>query len=135
MVGPVIVVLTRRDRDEGGMMVVEITETTLKRLDNYASVLLKEQREAERFQWRVMTCEVMQAAEKARTRAREVSAIVAYARYLQRIQSGLDHPRYIYGEPQLSQALGALMTELSIERNMVADRESVTNVAAVSRSD
>ena len=115
-------------------MVIEITEITLKRLDNYEAVLLKEFQEADKLQWRIMTCEVMQAAEQARRRAREVSAIVAYARYLSRIQSGRNDPRYIYGEPQLSQALADLMLELSIERKIVADGIAETYMSAVSRN-
>ena len=39
-------------------MVVEITETTLKRLVNYEAVVRKEHQEAEQRQWRVMTLEV-----------------------------------------------------------------------------
>lgn len=116
-------------------MVIEITETTLKRLDNYQVVLLKASQEADKLQWRVMTYEVLQAADEARTRAREIRAVVAYARYLYRIQSGLDSPRSIYGEPLLNQALIALLTELSIERRMVADNQAEMNLAAVSRTD
>jgi len=114
------------------MMVIEITETTLKRLKNYEAVLLKERLETDRLQWRVMTCEVMQSAERARTRAHEVSAVVAYACYLSRIQSGRDEPRSIYGEPLLSQALADLMHELSIERKLVADGMAAKQMAAVS---
>jgi len=113
-------------------MVIEITETTLKRLKNYEAVLLKERLEADKLQWRVMTCEVMQAAERARIRVREVSAVVAYARYLSRIQSGRDEPRSIYGEPLLSQALADLMQELTIERKLVTDGMAEKKMAAVS---
>lgn len=105
-------------------MVVEITEVTLKRLTNYESIVLKDHLEAEKLQWRVMILEVMQAAEKARSRASRVSAAVTYARYLHRLQTGKDHTRYIYGEPMLSRSLRDLMTELSIERRMVPEAES-----------
>lgn len=115
-------------------MVIEITETTLKRLKNYEAVLLKEFQEADKLQWRVMTCEVMQAAEQTKARSRGVSAVVAYARYLYRIQSGRDEPRCIYGEPLLSQALADLMHELSIERKLLTGGMAETHLAAVSRN-
>lgn len=105
-------------------MVIEITETTLKRLANYEAIVLKDHLEAEKLQWRVMVLEVMQAAEKARSRASQVSAAVGYARYLHRLQNGQDHTRYIYGEPLLSRSLLDLMMELSIERRMVPETES-----------
>ncbi len=104
-------------------MVIEITATTLKRLGNYESVVRKEHAEAQKLQWRVMTLEVMLAAENARSRASHVGAAVAYARYLHRIQNGQEHTRHLYGEPQLSQALVDLMKELSIERNLVPEAE------------
>jgi len=102
-------------------MVVEITETTLKRLVNYEAVVRKEQMEAERRQWQVMTLEVMQAAEKAGARARHLRAIVAYADYLHRLQCGEDQTRYIYGEPMLSKGLVELLRELAIELRMVPE--------------
>jgi len=113
-------------------MVIEITDLTLKRLDNYETVLSRAYQEADRLQWRVMTREVMQAADLARTRAREVSAVVAYARYLNRIQIGRDYPRSIYGEPLLCQALADLLEKLSIERTMVAEGILETHMAATS---
>ena len=113
-------------------MVIEITDLTLKRLNNYEAVLSKESLEADKLQWRVMTREVMQAAELARTRAREISALVAYARYLNRIQSGRNYPRSIYGEPLLSQALADLLEKLSIERTMVAEGILETHMAVTS---
>lgn len=100
-------------------MVVEITETTLKRLINYAAVVEQEHREAARHQWRVMTLEVLQAAERAAARARHIQAVVAYAGYLFRLQWGLEQPRSIYGEPLLSQGLRDLMQELDIESRLV----------------
>lgn len=102
-------------------MVIEITETTLKRLINYQAVVQRNHQEADRQQWRVMTLEVMQEAEKARHRASQVGAIVGYARYLHRLQSGQDHSRSIYGEPLLSQALDQLLWELSVDRQMVEE--------------
>jgi len=113
-------------------MVIEITDLTLKRLDNYETVLSRAYQEADRLQWRVMTREVMQAAEQAGSRAREVSAVVAYARYLNRLQSGRDYPRSIYGEPLLSQALADLLETLSIERNMVAEAIRETHMPVTS---
>jgi len=106
------------------MMHVEITDTTLKRLSNYDSVVQKQCRDAEQLQWRVMTHEVMQAAKEAEARSRQIGSIVAYARYLHRIQRGQDSLRAIYGEPLLSQALVGLLTELSIEKKMVAYEQS-----------
>ena len=105
-------------------MIIEITETTLKRLGNYQAVVQKENLEADSQQWRVMTLEVLQAAQKAKIRAGQVNAAVSYARYLHRLQSGQDHRRSIYAEPLLSQALTALLNELSIEQKMVAEVDS-----------
>lgn len=105
-------------------MVIEITEMTLKRLTNYESIVLKDHLEVEKLQWRVMILKVMQAAEKAKSRASQVSTAVTYARYLYRLQTGQDHTRYIYGEPLLSQSLVDLMKELSIEQRMVPAAES-----------
>ena len=100
-------------------MVNEISETTLKRLGNYEAVIQHANQEAEQLQWRVMTLEVMQAAEKSRVRTRQVNGIVAYARYLHRLQTGQGQVRNIYGEPLLSQSLDVLLEELSIQRRMV----------------
>ena len=102
-------------------MIIEITETTLKRLGNYQTVVQRENLEADSQQWRVMTLDVLQAAEKAKVRAGRVNAAVSYARYLHRLQTGQDHSRSIYAEPLLSQALAALLNELSIEQKMVAE--------------
>jgi len=100
---------------------IEITETTLRRLDNYQAVTQRELQEADRQQWRTMTLEVMQAAEKAKTRARHVAAAVANARYLHLCQIGQEQFRAIYGEPLLSQALRALLEELCIVQRMAAE--------------
>jgi len=100
-------------------MVVEITEATLKRLINYAAVVEQEHREAAKHQWRVMTLEVLQAAERTGARARHIQAVVAYAGYLFRLQWGREQPRSIYGEPLLSLGLCELMQELSIASRLV----------------
>ena len=109
-------------------MVVEITGTTLKRLVNYESVVRQAHREAERLQWRVMTLEVMQAAEKAGARARHLGAIVAYADYLHRLQFGEGETRFIYGEPLLSQGLVGLLRELGIATRMVLEGNAGTPI-------
>jgi hypothetical protein len=101
-------------------MIIEITATTLKRLENYAAVVQKECAEAELRQWRVMTLAVMQAAAKARIRSREVGAIAAYAAYLFRRQCGENQPGTVYAEPLLSQGLVSLLQELSITPKLVA---------------
>jgi len=102
-------------------MVIEITKTTLKRLINYEVMTQKESDAAIKLQWRVMTLEIMQAAETAQIRARQVSSIVAYARYLHRVQRGQDNTRYIYGEPLLSKALAKVLDELLIETRLVPE--------------
>lgn len=102
-------------------MVIEITKTTLRRLINYETMTQKESDDAVKLQWRVMTLEVMQAAETAQVRARQVSSVVAYARYLHRIQCGQDNTRYIYGEPLLSKALAKVLDELLIEPKLVPE--------------
>jgi hypothetical protein len=116
--------------DPGGPMIIEITQTTLKRLDNYRAVVEQDRTEADRRQWRVMTHEVMQAAQKAAARADRIGAAFAYAVYLHRLQTGQGYRRDIYGEPLLSQALAALLNELSIEPRLVP----VTAVDAASGS-
>ncbi|WP_303721294.1 hypothetical protein [Malonomonas rubra] len=102
-------------------MVIEITETTLRRLVNYEAVVQKKYDDAVKLQWQVMTLEVMQAAQTAEIRARQMSAVVAYARYLHRIQFGQDTTRPIYGEPLLSKALAAILEELFIESKLVPE--------------
>lgn len=103
---------------------IEITDTTLKRLGNYEAVVLRRCQEVEKRQWRVMSLEVMQEAETARAEARSVAAAVAYARYLHGIQSGRRPQRSIYGEPLLSSSLAGLMQELQIEPRPVSSPES-----------
>ena len=105
-------------------MIIEITQTTLKRLGNYRDVVQKNQVDAQRQQWRIMTLEVMQAAGKAKVRASHVGAACAYADYLHRLQTGQVDSRNIHGEPLLSLALSALLKELSIEQRMVPAAES-----------
>ena len=102
-------------------MVIEITKTALKRLRNYESVVQKEHEAAEKLQWRDMTHAVLQAAETAKARARHVSAVVSYARYLHRIQNGQDRTRDIYGEPLLSKALTEEMDGLLMKSKPVAE--------------
>ena len=81
-------------------MIIEITQTTLKRLGNYRDVVHKNHMAAQRLQWQVMTLEVMQATGKVRARASHVGAAWAYAGYLHRLQTGQGGSREIYGEPQ-----------------------------------
>ena len=102
-------------------MVIEITKTALKQLSNYQSVVQKEHQAAEKLQWQDMTLAVLQAAEATRARARHVSAVVAYARYLHRIQNGQERTRDIYGEPLLSKALAEEMAGLLIKSKPVAE--------------
>ena len=102
-------------------MIIEITQTTLKRLGNYRDVVQKKFMEADRRQWRVMTLEVMQDAEIAKDRASQVGAVCAYADYLHRLQTGQRSSLNIYGESQLCQGLSELLNELSIDLRMVSE--------------
>lgn len=102
-------------------MVIEISETTMKRLTNYADVMKRHYRDAEKRQWTTMTLEAMQRCERVKQRAQHISATVAYSQYLYLVQKGLTPTRSIYGEPLLSRALIELMNELDIPVRMTAE--------------
>lgn len=102
-------------------MPIKITETAMKRLTNYANVMEKRYRDAEKRQWLTLTLEAMQHCERVKLRAQRVSATVAYSQYLYRVQHGMTATRDIYGEPLLSRSLVELMRELDMPVGMTAE--------------
>lgn len=95
-------------------MVIEISETILRRLDNYAAAAHNRYREAEKRQWMTLTLDTIRSCEEAKARAQRAAATAAYSRYLYQVQRGLSETRSIYGEPLLSRALVEQMHELGI---------------------
>jgi hypothetical protein len=105
----------RNCRKEGAMRkIVEITVLTLKRLQNYEQVVVRELKDAHKLQWMEMTLDRMEEFEVARRKVDRVIAAVGYASFLFRVQNGLSPARVLYGEQVLRNNLLDLLTELRI---------------------
>jgi hypothetical protein len=99
--------------------IVEITPLTLKRLLNYQRVVDNETQRAEKIQWIEMTLDRMQEYQAARHKSDHVGAVVAYAGFLFRVETGAMAYRALYGEPFLSNALVEVLGELNITVKLV----------------
>ncbi|MEZ4600083.1 MAG: hypothetical protein R2940_09900 [Syntrophotaleaceae bacterium] len=105
---------------------IEISTTTLKRLQNYQQVVENERRKAHKHQWMEMTLVRMEEYQQVQKKSDHANAVVGYASFIFRIQNGLTPPRTLYGEQILRNALVSLLEELEIPIKMIEVPETET---------
>ena len=98
---------------------IDIRQTTMKRLLNYQRVIEKKARDANRLQWTKMTLDNMRFAEAAIQKAGHIGAIVDYSGSLFRIQNRIPPFRLFHDDYHLHNGLVKLMNELGIPINLI----------------
>lgn len=107
------------------VQVISISQITMKRLLNYQRVTENQAKAASKRQWIDMTPQNMHAAEETRQTAARISAAVAYAGYLFRVQNQMTHYRASYCDGPLHNGLVELLTTLNIPIDLIAVDDTV----------
>jgi hypothetical protein len=92
-------------------MKIRITDTILKRLVNYETVMRQKLQAAEKRQWIDMTLHNMQEYATIKARSQTAFATAGYGLYLYKVQKGLRKAASVYGEPLLHNSLLKLLEE------------------------
>jgi hypothetical protein len=108
------------------VQVVSISQITMKRLFNYQRVTENRASAAGKRQWIDMTPQNMRAAEDTRQTAARISAAVAYAGYLFRVQNQMTHYRASYCDGPLHNTLIELLNTLNIPIDLISVDEAMS---------